>query len=68
MGHKNNFKKIFFPKSVGGVCWVSGVECPDGQWQCETSKECISTSYLCDNTLDCDDESDENEIRCKVCY
>lgn len=53
---------------VGVVCKVPQLKCPNNYWLCSTSKECIPPAFVCDNTPDCADKSDESEAVCKVRY
>ncbi|XP_011183617.1 uncharacterized protein LOC105212916 isoform X6 [Zeugodacus cucurbitae] len=49
---------------VGVVCKVPQLKCPNNYWLCSTSQECIPPAFLCDNTPDCADKSDESENVC----
>lgn len=51
---------------VGVVCKVNAMKmkCPANHWLCETSDECIPTSFMCDLTVDCADGSDESPKFC----
>lgn len=51
---------------VGVVCKVPVMKCPNDYWLCSTSKECIPPAFVCDNTEDCADKSDESESVCNV--
>lgn len=51
---------------VGVVCKIPVMSCPLNYWLCDTSEECIPTSFLCDNVADCADGSDENPNHCSV--
>jgi len=37
--------------------------CPDNFFQCNNSKQCVPSSYVCDGEQDCDDFTDE--VDCK---
>ncbi|XP_049313214.1 uncharacterized protein LOC105232808 isoform X1 [Bactrocera dorsalis] len=49
---------------VGVVCKVPQLKCPNNYWLCSTSQECIPPAFVCDNTPDCADKSDESETVC----
>nr|XP_036221751.1 uncharacterized protein LOC106616975 isoform X2 [Bactrocera oleae] len=49
---------------VGVVCKVPQLKCPNKYWLCSTSQECIPPAFVCDNTPDCADKSDESENVC----
>ncbi|XP_036221756.2 uncharacterized protein teq isoform X3 [Bactrocera oleae] len=49
---------------VGVVCKVPQLKCPNNYWLCSTSQECIPPAFVCDNTPDCADKSDESENVC----
>ncbi|XP_020714977.1 uncharacterized protein LOC101463243 isoform X2 [Ceratitis capitata] len=49
---------------VGVVCKVPQLRCPNNYWLCSTSQECIPPAFVCDNTPDCADKSDESESVC----
>ncbi|EDV95796.1 GH15575 [Drosophila grimshawi] len=51
---------------VGVVCKVPVLKCPNNFWLCKTSKECIPPAFVCDNTEDCADKSDESNAVCKA--
>ncbi|XP_017843015.2 uncharacterized protein LOC108600134 isoform X2 [Drosophila busckii] len=51
---------------VGVVCKVPVLKCPNNYWLCHTSKECIPPAFVCDNTQDCADKSDESDAVCKA--
>ncbi|XP_062135788.1 uncharacterized protein LOC133845355 isoform X3 [Drosophila sulfurigaster albostrigata] len=51
---------------VGVVCKVPLLKCPNNLWLCHTSKECIPPAFVCDNTADCADKSDESDAVCKA--
>ncbi|KAL7733723.1 hypothetical protein ACLKA6_011458 [Drosophila palustris] len=51
---------------VGVVCKVPLLKCPNNLWLCHTSKECIPPAFVCDNTADCGDRSDESDAVCKA--
>lgn len=51
---------------VGVVCKVPVLKCPNNSWLCQASKECIPPAFVCDNTVDCADKSDESDAVCKV--
>lgn len=51
---------------VGVVCKVPQLKCPNNYWLCSTSQECIPPAFVCDNTPDCADKSDESENVCNV--
>ena len=44
---------------ITGVPWYTFCEEEDNLWTCGDGEE-ICREYLCDDWLDCDDESDEN--------
>lgn len=52
-------------KTLGVVCKMSKLKCPDNYWLCN-SQECIPTAFVCDMTLDCEDGSDESKQICNV--
>lgn len=70
----NGIKKLYLNKSrfnfqaVGLNCRVPQTECPDDQWLCKKSEECIQIRYLCDRVYDCDDRTDEDEEICNVSW
>ena len=43
-----------------------GEPCNDTQWACWSTSECISTSRVCDGSLDCSDNSDEGGAACQM--
>ncbi|XP_055384259.1 probable serine/threonine-protein kinase DDB_G0282963 isoform X1 [Condylostylus longicornis] len=49
---------------VGVVCKQAVMKCPNELWLCSKSKQCIPSSFLCDNVVDCDDGSDESDAVC----
>ncbi|KAH8380510.1 hypothetical protein KR009_011156, partial [Drosophila setifemur] len=51
---------------AGVICKVPVMKCPNNYWLCHTSKECIPPAFVCDNTEDCADKSDECEAVCKA--
>ncbi|XP_030239472.1 uncharacterized protein LOC108651696 isoform X5 [Drosophila navojoa] len=51
---------------AGVVCKVPVLKCPNNSWLCEASKECIPPAFVCDNTVDCADKSDESDAVCKA--
>lgn len=51
---------------VGIVCKVPTLKCPQNLWLCHTSQQCIPPTFVCDNTFDCADKSDESDAVCKV--
>ncbi|XP_023161208.2 uncharacterized protein LOC111592952 isoform X2 [Drosophila hydei] len=51
---------------VGVVCKVPVLKCPNNLWLCQASKECIPPAFVCDNTVDCADKSDESDAVCKA--
>ncbi|KAM8710851.1 hypothetical protein ACLKA7_017475 [Drosophila subpalustris] len=51
---------------VGVVCKVPLLKCPNDLWLCHASKECIPPAFVCDNTADCGDRSDESDAVCKA--
>ncbi|KAH8288065.1 hypothetical protein KR018_011505, partial [Drosophila ironensis] len=51
---------------VGVICKVPVMKCPNNYWLCHTSKECIPPAFVCDNTVDCADKSDECDAVCKA--
>lgn len=53
---------------VGVTCKTPEDKCPDNYWQCDTEGECIPLAFLCDNTFDCKDSSDEGSQHCDVSY
>ncbi|OXA63697.1 Low-density lipoprotein receptor-related protein 2 [Folsomia candida] len=40
--------------------------CPQGTFQCATTKECLPEHHFCNSIADCKDLSDENEQKCKL--
>ncbi|XP_037937800.1 uncharacterized protein LOC119671297 isoform X2 [Teleopsis dalmanni] len=50
---------------VGIVCKIPQFKCQNNYWLCSTSKECIPPEFVCDNTPDCADKSDESDGVCK---
>lgn len=53
-------------EAVGIVCKTAVNTCPDGQWKCDNSPMCISTAFICDEVVDCQDGSDESPEHCNV--
>ena len=51
---------------VGVVCKIPIIKCPHDYWLCKTSMECIPPNFVCDNTVDCSDKTDESDDVCKV--
>jgi len=51
---------------AGVVCKVPVMKCPNNYWLCQSSKDCIPTSFVCDNMNDCPDKSDESAAICQV--
>lgn len=51
---------------VGVVCKKMVMKCPDDYWLCETSEECIPTSFMCDGIRDCTDGTDESPSQCNA--
>ncbi|XP_070070654.1 uncharacterized protein teq isoform X4 [Drosophila takahashii] len=49
---------------AGVTCKVPVMKCPNDYWLCQTSKECIPPAFVCDNTEDCADKSDESAAVC----
>ncbi|KPU78925.1 uncharacterized protein Dana_GF10854, isoform B [Drosophila ananassae] len=50
---------------AGVICKVPVMKCPNNYWLCHASKECIPPAFVCDNTVDCADKSDECDAVCK---
>nr|XP_017089554.2 uncharacterized protein LOC108120408 isoform X1 [Drosophila bipectinata] len=50
---------------AGVICKVPAMKCPNNYWLCHASKECIPPAFVCDNTVDCADKSDECDAVCK---
>ncbi|XP_031365820.1 uncharacterized protein LOC102678715 isoform X3 [Apis dorsata] len=53
-------------EAVGIVCKIAVNTCPDGQWKCDNSPMCISTAFICDEVVDCQDGSDESPEHCNA--
>ncbi|XP_026832666.1 uncharacterized protein LOC6545031 isoform X3 [Drosophila erecta] len=51
---------------AGVTCKVPVMKCPNNYWLCHTSKECIPPAFVCDNTPDCADKSDECAAVCQA--
>ncbi|XP_058789027.1 uncharacterized protein LOC131662991 [Phymastichus coffea] len=51
-------------EAVGVVCKTNTDVCQDGHWKCDNSPDCIRTSFICDEVVDCSDGSDENSAHC----
>ncbi|XP_016973150.1 uncharacterized protein LOC108040261 isoform X3 [Drosophila rhopaloa] len=51
---------------AGVICKVPVMKCPNNYWLCHTSKECIPPAFVCDNTEDCADKSDECAAVCQA--
>ncbi|XP_017049593.1 uncharacterized protein LOC108093796 isoform X3 [Drosophila ficusphila] len=51
---------------AGVTCKVPVMKCPNDYWLCHTSKECIPPAFVCDNTEDCADKSDECAAVCQA--
>nr|XP_016933980.2 uncharacterized protein LOC108012952 isoform X3 [Drosophila suzukii] len=51
---------------AGVVCKVPVMKCPNNYWLCQSSKDCIPTSFVCDNMNDCPDKSDESAAICQA--
>ncbi|XP_017071834.1 uncharacterized protein LOC108108319 isoform X3 [Drosophila eugracilis] len=51
---------------AGVTCKVPVMKCPNDYWLCHTSKECIPPAFVCDNTPDCADKSDECAAVCQA--
>lgn len=49
---------------VGVVCKTPQESCPENEWQCDTSKECLPLEFVCDGVDDCEDQSDEGAQHC----
>ena len=49
--------------NITGVDWYTWCEEEDDLWTCDDGEK-ICREYLCDDWLDCDDESDENVDTC----
>lgn len=65
MHQKNLRNNCPVEKTVGVVCKMSKLKCPDNYWLCG-SQECIPTAFVCDLTIDCEDGSDESKQICNV--
>jgi len=48
------------------VCVCVCVACDEDEFACESSGDCISSSWVCDSQKDCPDFSDE--LNCSQCY
>jgi secreted trypsin-like serine protease len=46
----------------------SSSRCLDNKWQCAISGQCIDISSVCDGIPNCEDNSDEDEMYCRVEY
>jgi len=42
------------------MCSAAKFKCPEGEFQCNSTRACIPVSQVCDGYPHCDDESDEN--------
>ena len=47
-------------------CRTESKPCGDREFEC-ASGTCVPLDFICDQVTDCDDRSDEDEQRCKVC-
>jgi len=48
------------------VCVCVCVACDEDEFACESSGDCIASSWVCDSQKDCPDFSDE--LNCSQCY
>ncbi|XP_076175062.1 uncharacterized protein LOC143150566 isoform X2 [Ptiloglossa arizonensis] len=51
-------------EAVGIICKTEVDSCPDDQWKCKTIPTCISVAFICDEVVDCADDSDESPEYC----
>ncbi|XP_014478092.1 PREDICTED: uncharacterized protein LOC106746246 isoform X2 [Dinoponera quadriceps] len=51
-------------EAVGIVCKTAVNTCQQDYWKCDNSAACISTSFICDEVVDCPDGSDESPEHC----
>ncbi|XP_043950596.2 uncharacterized protein LOC108029525 isoform X6 [Drosophila biarmipes] len=51
---------------AGVVCKVPVMKCPNNYWLCQSGKDCIPPTFVCDNTEDCPDKSDESPAICEA--
>lgn len=53
-------------EAVGVVCKTAVNTCQEGYWKCDNSPTCIQTPFICDEVVDCPDQSDESPEHCNV--
>ncbi|KAK8742142.1 hypothetical protein OTU49_002138, partial [Cherax quadricarinatus] len=51
-------------EAAGVLCYQRGDLCALEQWRCDNGR-CVEYRFLCDNTDDCNDNSDEDQEMCK---
>ncbi|XP_020289719.1 uncharacterized protein LOC109857630 isoform X2 [Pseudomyrmex gracilis] len=51
-------------EAVGVVCKTAVHTCQEGHWKCDNSPICIPTPFICDEVVDCPDQSDESPEHC----
>ncbi|XP_011067081.1 PREDICTED: uncharacterized protein LOC105153749 isoform X4 [Acromyrmex echinatior] len=51
-------------EAVGIVCKTAVNTCQEGYWKCKNSPTCIPTPFICDEVVDCPDQSDESSEYC----
>ena len=48
------------------MCKTAVNTCQEGYWKCDNSPTCIQTPFICDEVVDCPDQSDESPEHCDV--
>lgn len=69
LGSRKQLRTLFdcYTFQIAGiVCKTPQKKCAQGQWKCATGNECVPINFICDDTYDCSDDSDESADLCEV--